>query len=160
LLDRPVTPILHRQSLTVIEKKHQKVLDRFGLGLKDLFAGEAAITERIAARHVAKDTEGLFREVEESIMGDLDRLDRHIAEIDATVADNLEKRRQKILYHIAALKKKTLRASVRRDVETQRQIDALFAALLPNGALQERTISFFSYFNKLGPHLIDWLYAC
>ncbi len=39
LLDRPVTPILHRASITMVEKQTWRALERYDLTLKDFFAG-------------------------------------------------------------------------------------------------------------------------
>ena len=39
VLERPITPILPRSSLTMIERHTGRVLERYGLTLEDLFAG-------------------------------------------------------------------------------------------------------------------------
>ncbi|MBV9214585.1 MAG: bacillithiol biosynthesis cysteine-adding enzyme BshC [Acidobacteria bacterium] len=158
-LGRPVTPILHRQSITVVGKKQQKVLDRFHLSLEHLFLGVDALTERVAAENVARDTDELFTEIQQHIEGDLRRLGEHISQIDPTIAAHLKTRKRKIEYHLDTLKKKTLLASVRRDEDTNRQIEGLFASLLPRGAMQERTLNFYNFYNKFGDNFIEWLYA-
>jgi len=63
-----------------------------------------------------------------------------------------------MIYHIAALRKKTLLALTRKDETVSRQLENANASLLPNGQLQERSLNAFSFLNKLGPHFIDWIY--
>ena len=157
-LDRPVTPILHRQSFTIVEAQQRKTLDKFDLSLPRLFDGIEKIRLLLAEKNAASGTGQLFADAEESINTELNRLDQHLSQIDTTVAENLAKRRRKMLYHIAALRKKALLAQLRKDEVASRQIENLFAALLPNGGLQERTINVFSYLDKFGPNFIQWLY--
>ena len=158
VLKRPVTPILYRQSFTIVEPKQRKVLDKFDLNLSQLFDGIEKTTLILAETSVPSDTAQLFAETEEKINTELNRLDQLLSQIDPTVAENLAKRRRKMIYHIAALRKKTLLAQVRKDEVTSRQIENLFTSLMPNGGLQERTFNIFTYLNKFGPNFIEWLY--
>ena len=158
VLNRPVTPILHRQSFTIVEAKQRKVLEKFELRFPQLFDGIEKTVLSVAEKNAAAVTAPLFAEVEEKINTELNRLDRHVSQIDPTVADNLAKRRRKMIYHIAALRKKTILAQLRNDEVASRQIENLFSALLPNGELQERTLNVFTFLNKFGPNFIEWLY--
>ncbi len=158
VLGRPVTPVLHRQSFTFVEAKQRKVLDKFELTLPQLFDGIEKIRLMLAEKDLASGTARLFADAEEKINTELNRLDQHLSQIDLTVAENLAKRRLKMIYHIAALRKKALLAQLRKDEVTSRQIENLFSALLPNGGLQERSVNVFSFLNKFGPNFIEWLY--
>ena len=158
VLSRPITPILHRQSFTIVEAKQRKTLAKFGLTLSRLFGGIEKTSLHLAENSLSFDTAKLFADVEENINTELDSLDQHVTQIDVTVAQNLAKRRRKMIYHIGALRKKALLAQVRKDEVAYRQLESLFTSLLPNGGLQERTLNVFTYLNKFGPNFIDWLY--
>jgi bacillithiol synthase len=158
VLDRPVTPIFHRQSFTIVETKHSRVLEKFDLDLQRLFDGLEANRIKLAEDTISPRTARLYADVEEEINTELNRLDQAVSEIDPTLAANLVKRRRKIIYHIAALRKKTLLALARKDETVSRQIDNLFTALLPNGGLQERSLNVVTFLNKFGLNFIDWVY--
>ena len=158
VLGRPVTPIFHRQSFTIIESKQRRVFAKFGLDLAGLFDGKESTILKLAATSVSPDTDRVFAEVAERITAEMDRIDQAVSLIEPTLAANVARRRQKIAYHIAALRKKSLLAQVRNDEIASRQIDELFAALLPHGELQERTLNVFSFLNKYGLNFIDWIY--
>ncbi|MEO6656001.1 MAG: bacillithiol biosynthesis cysteine-adding enzyme BshC [Pyrinomonadaceae bacterium] len=158
VLDRPVTPVFHRQSFTIIESKHRRVFEKLDLDFSQLFDGVEGTMLRLAEERLSPDTSRLFAEVEERINTELNRLDENVSPIDPTLAEYLTKRRRKMLYHIAALKKKTLLARTRQDETLSRQIDNLFTALLPKGQLQERHLNVFSFLNKFGLNFIDWIY--
>ncbi len=158
VLSRPITPILHRQSFTIVETNQRKALDKFELTLGQLFEGIEKTLLQLAERGPSSESAKLFADAEEIINTEMNRLDQHISQIDVTVAEHLAKRRRKIIYHIVALRKKTLLAQVRKDEVAYRQLIGLFTNLLPNGALQERTLNIFTYLNKFGPKFIEWLY--
>lgn len=158
ILGRPITPILHRQSFTVVDAKSRRTLDKFGLELSDLFVGFEKTLESIGSQQLSDETAKLFVDVEEKINAELNRLDQNIAQIDKTLAENLAKRRRKIIYHISALNKRANLAAIRKDETIERQIRSAFDALLPKGQLQERVLNVNSLLNKYGPYFIDLIY--
>lgn len=158
ILDRPVTPIFHRQSFTIVESRHRRVLEKFGWDLKSLFDGKEKATMTAAEKVLSPDIAKLFADVEENINTELDRLDKQLSSSNSTVATNLVTRRRKIIYHIVTLRKKALMSEVNKDETMRRQIDDLFNSLLPKGGLQERTLNIFGYLNKHGLGFIDLLY--
>jgi bacillithiol biosynthesis cysteine-adding enzyme BshC len=158
ILDRPVTPIFHRQSFTVIEPRHSRTLEKFDLKFTDIFAGFDALLPSIIDRFVNPQSARLFADVEENINTELHKLDTELNKIDPTLAANLATRRRKILYHIAAMQKKFHRVQGERDETVSRQLRSAFTELMPLGGLQERTIGITTYLNRHGHYFIDWLY--
>jgi bacillithiol biosynthesis cysteine-adding enzyme BshC len=158
VLGRPVTPIFHRQSFTIVEKRHSRTLDKFQLGLTDLFTGRNSVLPSLVEKFVDPSIARTFAEVEERINAELGRLDKELSSVDATLAENLAKRRRKILYHISALRAKAYRSAVQRNETANRQLTALFNELVPVGGLQERTLNIATYLNRHGEYFLDWLY--
>ncbi len=158
VLNRPATTILHRQSFSVIEAKHARTLQKYELDFVDLFAGFDNLLPRIVERFVNPSSARVFADTEENINLELDRLDQELSKIDPSLAMNLATRRRKILYHIAALRKKFHRVQIERDEIVNRQIHSLFASLWPGGQLQERTLNVESFTSRYGPYFIDWIY--
>lgn len=158
ILQRPVTPILHRQSFTIVEPKQAKILEKFNLEIKDLFYEIENITPRIVEDFLNPEMKKLFAEVEEKINTQLNRLDRSLVEIEPTLADNLATKRRKIIYHIENLRKKYHFAQMRKDEVLTRQIEMIFNTIVPNKHLQERTLNVTWLINRYGLNLIDWIY--
>lgn len=158
ILGRPVTPILHRQSFSFIETKHAKTLDRYGLEFTDLFQGIEELLPGIVEGHLNRDTARLFADVEEKINIELRRLDENLSAIDPTLAENLAKRRRKIIYHIAALRNKFHHVQMRKDETINHQIAGMFASIMPNGHLQERSLNISYFINRYGLNFVDWIY--
>jgi bacillithiol biosynthesis cysteine-adding enzyme BshC len=158
ILERPVTPILHRQSFTFVESKHAKTLNKYDLELKDLFEGIDVIEPKIVERFLNTEMTQIFFEAEQNIEKELERLDKNLSLLDPTLADNLANRRQKIIYHIANLRSKFHTAQIKKDDVIHRQIEAAFSNVFPNKGLQERTLNLSTFVNRYGVYFIDWIF--
>lgn len=157
-LERPVTPIFHRQSFTVVESRQRRTLEKLGWNLSSLFAGKEKAIATAAERVLSPGLTDLFNDVEEKIRAALHQLDEGLSASDATLAANLATRRRKILYHIATLRRKAMMSEMNKDETLRRQLDDLFDSLLPKGGLQERSLNVFTFINKHGFDFIDLLY--
>jgi uncharacterized protein YllA (UPF0747 family) len=157
-MDRPVTPILHRQSFTVVESRVRRTMKSYDIAFTDLFKGLDALLPKIVDEFLDRKTAGTFAEVEEIINTQLNRLDRELSSIDPTLAANLATRRRKIVYHIAALQKKYRAAELRKDETTHHRIESMFRSLLPNMHLQERTLNVSYFLDQHGKKFVDWMY--
>ncbi|MBX7169673.1 MAG: bacillithiol biosynthesis cysteine-adding enzyme BshC [Pyrinomonadaceae bacterium] len=158
ILERPVTTIFHRQSFSIIESRHAKTLEKFGLTLPDLFLGEEKLLPNIVEKYLAGDTAQVFAEVEEKINAELSKLEQSLFKVDQTLGENSIRRRQKILHHLGTMRTKFHHAQVRKDETIKHQIETLFTALLPHKHLQERTLNVATLLNKYGIYMIDWIY--
>ena len=94
IVERPVTPILPRSSLTMVERHTCRVLERYGLSLADLFAGPESVLAEWSRNILGADTAKTFTETEEMSTG-LDKLREKLRDIDPTLAEALETGRAK-----------------------------------------------------------------
>jgi bacillithiol biosynthesis cysteine-adding enzyme BshC len=158
VLNRPLTPIVHRASFTIVEPKHRRTLEKYDLGFAVLFEGKEQIFARIVEKFLNDGTARKFAEAEEIINSQLNNLDQHLNEYEPTLSDNLANRRRKILWHIGALRKKYHRAEIFKNEVARRRIETLFTDLLPDNQLQERTLNVLTFLNLYGGNFIDWVY--
>lgn len=158
VLERPATPILPRSSLTMIERHTGRVLDRYGLTLKDFFEGlEPAIT-RVVEEVLGADTAKLFAKTEANVNHELDRLREDLESIDPTLAGALDTGRKKINYQLEGLRTRFVRAQMGRDETAHRQLQRAFDQLYPNKDLQERHINITSLLARHGTYVIEWIF--
>jgi len=158
VLDRPVTPILPRSSLTMVERHTSRVLERYGLSLADLFVGPEKVLSRVVEEHLGADTAKSFTETEESLNQDLDRLREKLRAVDPTLAEALETGRRKINYQLEGLRSRFYRAQMSRDEAAHRQLQRAFDQLYPEKDLQERHINITSLLARHGRYVVDWIY--
>ncbi len=158
ILNRPVTPIRHRASFTIIESKHARTSERYQVDFTNLFDGQEKVSAQIVEKHLNQNTSQIFAEVEENINTQLNLLFRELIKSEPTLTTNLATRRRKILWHLSALRQKYHRAEIEKNEIARRRIESLFTALLPEKALQERTLCVVSFLNLCGENFIDWIY--
>ncbi len=158
ILERPATPILPRASLTMIESHTGRVLERYGLGLADLFSGVENVLARVVEEHLGAETAKSFGATEESVNSELDKLREQLRTVDPTLADALETGRRKINYQLEGLRTRFHRAQMTRDEAAHRQLQRAFDQLYPNKALQERHINITSLLARHGRYVIEWIY--
>ena len=158
VLERPITPILPRQSFTIVASKHRRTMERFGLTLADLFDGVDQNLQKIGSRSMAHGVSKHFEEALKAVDQKFAVLRQDLSSLDKTLVGPLEKRRRKIIYHIESLRRKASLAEARHDSTVERQLREAMTALVPNGHLQERVLNVTGFLNKYGPYLIKWLY--
>lgn len=157
-LSRPATPILHRASMTVVESRTGRTLERCGLELEDFFAGLENVLARVVEEYLGAETGQAFDRTEETINRALDELREHLRGVDPTLADALETGRRKINYQLHGLRTRFHRAQMNRDRAVHRQIERAFSCLYPEKTLQERHINITSLVARHGRYVIDWIY--
>ena len=158
IVERPITPILPRSSLTMIERHTGRGLERYGLSLVDLFAGPENVLARVVEEHLGADTARTFADTETSVNRELDGLREKLRDIDPTLADALETGRRKINYQLEGLRTRFHRAQLSRDEAAQRQLQRAFDQLYSEKALQERHINVTSLLARHGRYVVDWIY--
>src|SRR5204863_1492706 len=137
LLERPATPILPRSSLTMIERHTGRVLERYGLGLADLFAGPESVLKRVVEEHLGAETAQSFAKAVGTVNSELDALREQLRSVDPTLADALETGRRKINHQLEGLRTRFHREQMARAEAPQWQLRRAFAQLYPHKALQE-----------------------
>ena len=158
LLERPVTPILPRASLTFVEKHTGRSLERYSIKLQDFFAGLDHVTAQVVTRHLGKETASTFEHTTETFNKELDGLQDQLRRVEPTLAEALDKGRRKINYQIDGLRTRFNRAQLARDEAVQRQLEHAFDLLYPQKALQERHINITSFIARHGLYFIDWIF--
>jgi bacillithiol biosynthesis cysteine-adding enzyme BshC len=158
LLERPITPILPRSSLTMIERHTGRLLEKYGLSLVDLFAGQETVLARVVEEHLGAETARSFAKAEGAVNRELDDLREQLRTIDPTLADALETGRRKINYQLEGLRTRYHRAQMSRDEAAHRQLQRAFELLYPHKELQERHINVTSLLSRHGRYVVDWIY--
>lgn len=157
LLERYVTTILPRASLTMVERHTWRTLNRYDMKLEDLFAGYDAVMSRVVEEHLGAETAKAFDRADENFAKELDSLQEELKKIDPTLAEALETGRKKINHQLHGLRTRFHKSQLKRDEASHRQIERAITALYPNKALQERHISIVSLLARHGQYVIRWI---
>jgi bacillithiol biosynthesis cysteine-adding enzyme BshC len=158
VLSRPATPILHRASLTVVERRTGRTLERYGLRLEDFFGGLDSVIARVVEEHLGADVARALDETDADLSRALDRLRERLRGFDPTLADALEGGRKKIKHQLEGLRARFHRAQMARDRAVLRQLERASTALFPEKTLQERHLNVTSLLARHGRYVVEWIH--
>ena len=158
LLARPATTILHRASLTLIEHRTGRTLNRYNLQLADFFAGLDGVIARVVEEHLGAEQAHAFDHAESTINDALAELGANLRRFDPTLADALAHGTQKIEHQLGGLRTRFHRAQMARNRAAHRQLERAYAALYPEKTLQERHLNITSLLARHGRYCLDWIY--
>jgi bacillithiol synthase len=157
LVDR-VTPIIPRFSASIIEPKSQALLDRYDLGLSDLFEGPEALRETLAKRTLPQELQAAFDQAEMALRKSLDGISGPLARLDKTLVEAANNAASKMHHQLDQLRSRAARAELRQSEVLARHADQLSNALYPNKALAEREIAGIYFIARYGTKLLRNLY--
>jgi bacillithiol biosynthesis cysteine-adding enzyme BshC len=158
VLGRPATPILHRASLTVVERRTGRTLERYGLKLEDFFGGLDPVIARVVESHLGGELAGAFDETDAAVARALDELQIKLRDFDPTLSDALDGGRRKIAHQLEGLRARFHRAQMRRDRAVLRQLERAATALYPEKSLQERHVNVASLLARHGRYFVEWIH--
>jgi bacillithiol synthase len=158
VLGRPATPVLHRASLTLVERRTARTLKRYGLRLEDFFGGLDPVIARVVEGHLGREVAGAFDETDASVGDALDKLDEALRGFDPTLADALAGGRRKIRHQLDGLRARFHRAQMLRDRAALRQLERASTALYPEKSLQERHVNVASLVARHGRYAVEWVH--
>jgi bacillithiol biosynthesis cysteine-adding enzyme BshC len=153
-----VTPIRPRFSATVIESKLQGLLDRYALTLTDLFDGEDALREKIAARILPVELQKAFDRAGATLDASLVAVKEALVKLDKTLAEAADNAGSKMQHQLETLRGRAARAELRQSELAARHAQQLSVSLYPNKTLQEREIAAIYYIARHGTDFLKEVY--
>jgi uncharacterized protein YllA (UPF0747 family) len=155
-LSMPV--IRPRLSGILLERKIEKVLEKFGISALDLSGG----ADRAAESRLEQDSQWMevTQEVEDlrsCVEMSMQKIGDQLAATDPTMGGPLSSTRGAILGSLDKLQGKLNQAAKRRNETMIGQLRKAELHLWPGGKRQERTISWLYYLVRYGNGIIDWL---
>lgn len=157
-LGREMPAIVPRASITVIEKRMEKLLVKYRLGFCDLFQGSQPLLRHIIESAVNQELSSKFDRLESDISSRLSRMEGPLKSVDPTLVGSLGTARKKIQYQLGNLRAKFVGAESRQREILTRQVESVSAMLFPLKGLQERQINVFYFLSRYGPDFLAQLY--
>lgn len=147
--------IFPRPFATIIEKKIGKILDKYSMDLERMVASPTSLVQSMVM--VDSIVPKLFAEWRARAETDLRLARTQLLALDASLQGSVETAQQRIAQALQALEGKATEAQKRQSDLLVRQVEKALAHLLPQGALQERTLNMVYYLNKYGPEFLSFL---
>ena len=153
----PMPVIYPRKSLTVVERKIDRILAKYHLEIPDLWGGADGIIRSLGESGVPEPLGRALNLAASHLELDFEPIIRDIAAFEPTLKESAHLARGKMVQQLRFLEKKIVRAAKKRNDIAVGQIRKAGDHLYPNGHLQERVFNIVSYLLKYGPAFVDKL---
>lgn len=153
-----ITPILPRFSATVVEPKSQRLLEKHGVAVTDVFEGPEALRHQIASRNLPRDLQSAFDTAKNSFDQNFSAVKDCLEKLDKTLVDAAETARSKMQHQLEKLYAQAARAEAQKGELVSRHTEILSQALYPNKGLQERAIAGIYFFARYNGDFLHQLY--
>jgi bacillithiol biosynthesis cysteine-adding enzyme BshC len=151
-------PLIHpRASVSLVEGKVQKVLDKYGRSVGAFGADPDALFQEVVMETMEVDVDALFSDAMPDLHKAINALKPEVEAVDRTLGSATESARAAIVDEMEALKQKVVRAEKRQQDEVRAQLEKAHVNLRPGGTLQERMINVTYFLNKYSLGLLSEL---
>lgn len=154
-----VTPVVPRFSATLVEPKIQRLIERHGITVLDVFSGPDSLRQRLAARNLPRDLQAAFDEAKKSLETSLTDIREKLAKLDPTLVDAAQTAASKMQHQLERLYTQATRAEMRQGELIGRHAETLSQSLYPEKGLQERAIGGMYFLARYGPELLEQIYT-
>jgi bacillithiol biosynthesis cysteine-adding enzyme BshC len=149
--------IVPRASFTLIEPSVERLLERYDIGIQDVFRGRQHLRGLLERQSLPSSLETRFVKGEAELHQVLDGLRKPIIKLDATLGGALDTAERKMLYQFGKLRAKSGRALDLRTGILSAHERTIREALYPHNGLQDRSLSLLPFLARHGRDLLDWL---
>lgn len=149
-------PLIHpRASVSLVEGKVQKVLEKYDLSIADFERDLDRLFQDVVVETMEVDVDDVFqtamRHVHEAVNG----MKSDVESVDRSLVSSVESTRAALSDELDSLKTKVVRAEKRQHDELRAQLEKARVNLRPQGSVQERVINVLYYLNKYSLDLLD-----
>ncbi len=153
-----VTPIVPRFSATLIEPKMQRLFEKHGISITDVFNGPESLRQHIAARHLPQDLQAALDAAKQSFEVNFSSIKEKLERLDKTLVDAAETCRSKMQHQLEKLFAQAARAEAQKGEVVTRHAEMINQMIYPEKGLQERAIGGMYFLARYGSDLLHQLY--
>jgi bacillithiol biosynthesis cysteine-adding enzyme BshC len=152
--DVPMPVIVPRASISIVDKRLQKLMDRFELPFTGLYETPGELYHHYITTSSRKTDVAEFFRLRDQLL----TLNKEIAGLSAHIDPNLQSpasaSAERIQNALALLEQKLVASEQSRDETVQRQFEKCANIMMPNSELQERALNIISFYNRYGGEVL------
>jgi bacillithiol synthase len=142
--------MLPRAGFTLVDAKANKLLERYGLTVEEIWAGPQELRRKMEGASVPKSLSKNFERDRKQIAKMMERLGKQIAKLDTTLMGTVERTRKGIEFYLEQLQQKTGRAQDQKLGLISAHEQHLESLLNPHKVLQERELCLLPFLARWG----------
>ena len=153
-------PIIYpRKTLTIVEKKIERVLKSYHLKIQELWRNGDGLINEMIKKQIPGSIDKVINLIKSHLDQDFQSIKKEMIAFDPTLENPVNVTMGKMTQQVQYLEKKILQASKKKNEIVIQQFHKMKNNLYPNNILQERAFNIVPYLIKYGAGLIDKLYS-
>ena len=142
--------MLPRSAFTLVDVKANKLLERYGLTVEEVWSGPQELRRKIEGASLPKSLSKDFDRDQKEVAKMLEGLAKQIEKLDSTLMGTVDKTRKGIEFHLEQLRQKVGRAQDQKLGVIESHEQHLESLLSPHKALQERELCLLPFLARWG----------
>ena len=151
-------PLFPRATATILERRIEKVMEKYQLEFSDAFADFEQVMKKALAAANPENIPGEFEKTAADVKSLIGRLEPLIARVDPTLKGTMDSTVSRIIYLLQHFEEKTTTAYRRKNEQVLQQTKKFQHSIFPNRELQERVLNFTYFYNKYGEEFVELLF--
>jgi len=150
-------PVIYpRTSVTIIENRIEKFLQKYNLKFEELFDIKE-ISKKLLKQDSEIDSEEIFSKMKEELTGLFYFYEKELTKIDVNQTASFSKKNQQFLESLNIAKEKYIGLQSKNNEVVSNQLNKVLLNVYPGEVLQERVFNIVYFLNKYGLNIIDKL---
>jgi uncharacterized protein YllA (UPF0747 family) len=145
-------------SVTIVDKRSAKILERYRLDLGDLFTERETLLKKVVERSLAPDIAARLDALADDVRRKLAELEALLSPGDESLSAEIEDSRTKMLYQLGRLNERQVASHILRVEVITRHLDRVRMRLAPDEHLQENYLSGLHFLLE-APGILSEIYA-
>lgn len=148
---------LARPTVTLVEKRFEKLLDDHSIRFEELTGDVEQIVNRVLAKSFPADLEQQYGAVRSDVASRFEAFTKASLQFDPTLQEFAKQTAGKIDFSLKSFEEKLFASHKKKQKETRERIYRLARTLYPNQGLQERTVNIAYFVARYGPGIVSYL---
>ncbi|MCE1248642.1 MAG: bacillithiol biosynthesis cysteine-adding enzyme BshC [Firmicutes bacterium] len=155
VFDIPMPVIYPRKSITIMEKRTEKLLNSYGLEFTDVIGGRAELERKIIKKSCPDGLRDALEKTRTSTFSHLETLEKEAAAFNPNLQPIIKKLAGRIDRELAATETRIANEMEEKGKTAKSQAAKILMNLYPDNKLQERKLNILTYLYKYDFKLID-----
>jgi bacillithiol synthase len=152
------TPLrLARPTVTLVEKRFEKLLDEYGVRFEAFTGDIEQIVNRVLARSFPADLEQQYGAVRADVASRFEAFTKASLQFDPSMQEFAKQTAGKIDFSLKSFEEKLFSSHKKKQKETRERIYRMARTLYPNQGLQERTLNIANFIARYGFGIVSYL---
>jgi len=158
LFERPLPVHLARPTLMLIEKRHARLIDEYGIEFEEIAGDIEQLVNRILSSSFPEDIETRYEQLRGDIRSHFDNFSEKSLGFDPSLREFANQTFGKIDFALKTFEGKLFASHKKKSTDMREKIYRLQTALYPNGAFQDRSLNIANFVARYGFGVVSWLY--